>query len=347
MGDLKEEVEKVSTGLSKAISDASEVVMERFKNPYITAFTLSWIAFNWKPIAFFVFSKGNVEYKINQISKHYSDINCYFYYPLVSAIIFLFFIPYLNQVNEWFLRFSIKKRADYVKVQIVDKINRETDIAIAENDKQRAIKLAREGEEHNDYVDKLNSVIKELNEELNLERIKNIEDIKRLQSQNKDLLDEIVEVSKNYSDQLDNVNHIISERDLVIKNQKDDNQILMKKNSDQQINYEKLKQEVLENSSQTIDSKQNEIVGLKKLIDLYSFMDDRRAAIIKKYGKFVNTKIVFFNGITIYEVFDHYGNMYYTQGDLNERYDLNKVKNYFDNIKVKLQFVVDQDLKTI
>ena len=196
MEELNDEVGKVKEGLSKVISDASDIVMDRFKNPYITSFSISWIVFNWKPVAFFIFSNGNVEYKIFTIKQEYSDVYHYFYYPLVSAIVFLFLIPYLNMINERFLKYAIKKRADYINDQIVDNIERKTIVAIAEDKEQLAIKNAREGAGHNKYVDSLNSTIKQINDTLNQERLNNIENVQLLQNQNKELAEKISEQNK-------------------------------------------------------------------------------------------------------------------------------------------------------
>ncbi|MCJ8155625.1 hypothetical protein MKJ01_17850 [Chryseobacterium sp. SSA4.19] len=171
MEDLKQETENIKTGLSKAISDLSDIVLDRFKNPYITAFSISWVAFNWKPIVFFIFSKGNIEYKINQITENYSDIWHYLYYPLISSLIFLFLVPYLNQLNEWFLRHSVRKRADYIKSQIVDKIVRDTDIAKALDNKEKAIRESREGAQYNEFVDSLKRNISDLEQTLHSERM--------------------------------------------------------------------------------------------------------------------------------------------------------------------------------
>ncbi len=40
---------------------------ERVKNPFIGAFMASWVVFNWKPLAFFIFAGKKIEEKINYI----------------------------------------------------------------------------------------------------------------------------------------------------------------------------------------------------------------------------------------------------------------------------------------
>lgn len=166
MENLKEEIENVKTGFSKTASDFSDILLDRFKNPYITAFSISWIACNWKPIAFFALSKGNVEYKIRQISLHYTDIWHYLWWPILLSLFFLFIIPYLNLGSEWFVKRSVKKRADYIKDQIVDKINRDKHIAIANYNQQKAVRELKEGEDHDNFIEKIETQLTEVKYEL-------------------------------------------------------------------------------------------------------------------------------------------------------------------------------------
>ncbi|WP_278380530.1 hypothetical protein [Chryseobacterium arthrosphaerae] len=259
MEELKNEVEKVKDGLSKVISDTSDIVIDRFKNPYIIAFSISWVAFNWKAIAFFIFSKGNVEYKILTIKQEYSDIWHYFYYPLASAIVFLFLVPYLNQLNEWFLMFSIKKRADYINTQIVDKIKRETTVAIEEDKKQQAITFAREGKMHNEYVDKLNETITGLNDQLADERSRSLNEVISLQNEKQILSAEISNMIKLHNNSVNDLQADIQAKIKGEEEQKRLNEILNKENKSLSItleeknmllsNYEKaLKDIVVSNS---------------------------------------------------------------------------------------------------
>lgn len=230
MEEFKDEVGEVKKGLSRVISDASDIVIDRFKNPYITAFSISWIAFNWKPIALFIFSNGNVEYKILTIKQEYSDIWYYFYYPLASAIVFLFLVPYLNQLNEWFLMFSIKKRADYINTQIVDKIKRETTVAIEEDKKQQAITFAREGKMHNEYVDKLNETITGLNDQLADERARSLNEVISLQNEKQILSAEISNMIKLHNNDINDFEADIQAKIKGEEEQKRLNEILNKEN---------------------------------------------------------------------------------------------------------------------
>lgn len=269
MENLKEEVDDIKNGISKTISDVSDILLDRFKNPYITAFSISWIVCNWKPIAFFIFSKGNVEYKINHISKHYTDSLYYFWWPLSLSLFFLFVVPYLNQVNEWFVGKAIKKRADYVKKQIVDKIIRDTEISQELDKKEKAIKQARESELHNDLVDSLNDTIKNLNETIHEERIQHNDSInKQILKNNEEREIEIKSLQNLYDSQIENLKTQIKEIDSSKNSIYEENVKLQSSldecrkfsiEKDQQINYLK---DSIENSTEHIFTLNNNINNL-------------------------------------------------------------------------------------
>lgn len=169
---LTEEIGKISDTAKTFTDESGKLVLDRFRNPYILTFLISWILFNWKPISFFIFSKGNVEYKIKFIVLHYSDSLHYFFYPFGITMLYLFILPYLNMINEWFVMYSIKNRADYIAKQQIDRIGRNEKIAIADDKMQKAITAAKESTDHNDYVNYLQLTISSLQENLNDERLK-------------------------------------------------------------------------------------------------------------------------------------------------------------------------------
>ncbi|UPQ77471.1 hypothetical protein [Chryseobacterium nepalense] len=191
MEELKEELSKASSTVTSIVNEATNVVLERFKNPTIAAFTIPWIVINWRSILFFIFSTGSIEFKILYVNKYFSDYCHTLVYPLLAMVTYLFFLPYFNQYNELFIKKAFKKRADYKKIQITDQIERQGDIAIKINDAQKKIMEAREGVEHNQYVDELQTTIEELKAKLNEEQIKNINESKSFREQSALLSDEI------------------------------------------------------------------------------------------------------------------------------------------------------------
>ncbi len=179
------------------IADFYNVVIERLKNPYILAFSISWLAWNWRAIAILLFSIGDIEFKILYINIYHSDILHYLILPLISTFIYLFAVPLLNHANEWFLIGSTKKRRDYVKNEIKDALKREEEIEIADDAKQKAIAIARESKEHNKYVEDLLKSIAESNANLVEERQRFTSQVATLQQENNKLSKENSELYSN------------------------------------------------------------------------------------------------------------------------------------------------------
>ena len=68
---------------------------ERIKNPFIGAFIISWIAFNWKPILIILFSSKTIEERIEYVETNHIDIFYNLWIPLIFAVIYVSFLPYL------------------------------------------------------------------------------------------------------------------------------------------------------------------------------------------------------------------------------------------------------------
>lgn len=135
---------------------------ERIKNPFIGAFITSWIAFNWKPIIFLLFSTKSIEDKIIFIEANYSQVLYILILPLIAALFYLLILPYLNLLFDEILKFSIvKKNAALIsrKKQIIQD---ETELAIEEIKLEEAKTEYRERNTHNELVENLQSQNKEL-----------------------------------------------------------------------------------------------------------------------------------------------------------------------------------------
>lgn len=196
MEKLTEEREKITETVTKLSDEAGRIVLDRFKNPYILTFLISWIFFNWRPISFFILSSEKVETKIKFINNNYSDHWNYFIYPFAITILYLFALPYLNMVNEWCIKWSVKYRAEYAAEHLLNKIKNDTKIAIAEDKKQKAIADEKESGDTNKYIKELEDNLKNLQDTLSDERVRNLETIKKLEESNKKLS---IDVSEAYN----------------------------------------------------------------------------------------------------------------------------------------------------
>lgn len=229
MEKLNEEAGKITDTATKFTDEAGKIVLDRFKNPYISTFLISWLLFNWRPISFFIFSKGTVEYKILLISQEYSNALNYFVYPFLITILYLFALPYLNQANEYFLQKSVKHRANFEKKKVLLKITNDKEIAIADNEKQDEIKKAKEGESHNKFVEELQFTISTLQNSLSDERSK-INDLiieyeEKLKNESEKTQSVVADYETNTTDYLNRISNLSG----TIKSYKDDNDYVKKK----------------------------------------------------------------------------------------------------------------------
>lgn len=92
--------------LVKSFLDSSK---ERIKSPIAGAYILSFIIFNWKPIFILFFSKNCIEFRINEITRKYSDSGT-FLWPILIAIIYTLSVPCVMLIIEYILIRPSKQR---------------------------------------------------------------------------------------------------------------------------------------------------------------------------------------------------------------------------------------------
>ena len=83
---------------------------ERIKNPLIGTFVIAWIAFNWRPIAVFLFSEATIDIKIEVINTTYISIWNQLLFPIFISLIYTLLIPYLMLVFDFIVAFAISSR---------------------------------------------------------------------------------------------------------------------------------------------------------------------------------------------------------------------------------------------
>jgi len=94
---------------------------ERIKNPFIGAFIISWIAFNWKPIFIILFSSKAIEERIEIVEISYVDLLYNLWLPLIFACIYVAILPYLMLLFDKISGKGIEGRKEnLVKQNILD-----------------------------------------------------------------------------------------------------------------------------------------------------------------------------------------------------------------------------------
>ncbi|EIU7615569.1 hypothetical protein L3I75_004553 [Vibrio vulnificus] len=84
----------------KIIKDWTNSVKKQFEqrlsNPLLGSFSISWVFFNWKAIAFLLFSEQSIENKLKVIESDYSSLNYVLWFPLASSIVLTIALPWVS-----------------------------------------------------------------------------------------------------------------------------------------------------------------------------------------------------------------------------------------------------------
>lgn len=187
---------------------------ERIKNPIIGSFFTSWLIFNWKPILFFIFTQKSIEDKINFIEANYSNIWNLLLFPLISTLIYLIILPYINLGIEILLNYSQSKRTDLSIEKQKLTIESKKQLAIEEIKLEEAKTEFRERNNHNKLVEELQEKIVNLEAEKNfeLEKSKEYIDSLKLEMNNreKSFNNEILNLEKKYTNSLNHTSELNS-----------------------------------------------------------------------------------------------------------------------------------------
>ncbi|HDU8697334.1 TPA: hypothetical protein RG731_002567 [Morganella morganii subsp. morganii] len=114
----------------------SETMVERVKSPIVGTFIFVWLFYNWKVILILLFSKVDVENKINIISGYITAKS--FYYPFSIAVLYCVAIPIVTLFIDVLLRkpseAAIELRyekinKEYIEKEKAEKLRANADIA--------------------------------------------------------------------------------------------------------------------------------------------------------------------------------------------------------------------------
>ena len=116
--------------------------LERVKSPFLGAFVFSWIGFNWQMLAIALFSKKEIEERLEIINKNY-DIGNYLLAPICTTALIVILLP---QINKFITRIQDKPNSDTLQLNLSSKINiAKLQQSLAESEARK--KLAEKKEE--------------------------------------------------------------------------------------------------------------------------------------------------------------------------------------------------------
>lgn len=167
------------------INSATDSATDRIKNPLVGAFIFAWIACNWNIVFIMLFSSKSIEEKIDYAIDGY-DFYHGFGSPIILALIYIVFIPIITLIIDYSLRLitslSLKnnhqKKIEILKLKKIEEQHKaEVDIAYEETktgaekeiqeiresiteSKKREGQLTQEAKELKEKIDSLNSELK-------------------------------------------------------------------------------------------------------------------------------------------------------------------------------------------
>lgn len=128
--------------------------LERVKSPFLGAFVFSWIGFNWQMLAIVLFSKKDIEERLEIINAHY-DIGSYLLAPICTTALIVILLP---QINKFITRIQDKPNSDTVQLSLSSKIKTAVlQQSLAESEARK--KLAEKKEER--FIEESIHAIKE------------------------------------------------------------------------------------------------------------------------------------------------------------------------------------------
>lgn len=146
------------------ITSILDTAKDRLKNPFIGAFAISWIAINWKPITFFLFSNQTIEKRIEIIELNYESNSNIIFLPLIIASSYIIILPYLMLIFDLASNSAIKKRKKNLFEHKYFDIEGRKELAIGESELEDIKSNYREKSDLNRKIDELNLSIERKNE---------------------------------------------------------------------------------------------------------------------------------------------------------------------------------------
>lgn len=165
--------------MEKLLDSISGFVDQKLKNPFINTFIITWFAFNWRPIVFFIFSKQTAETKIWFITNQYSSLKTSLFLPAVWTIGILVFIPIILFGVEYLLSYVKDYTRILQKNTKIKELKSQGVIAEEKNKIEDKVLAAKKIGNVNQHIADLNEKIKIYEDDITLERSKNLELVKK------------------------------------------------------------------------------------------------------------------------------------------------------------------------
>ncbi|WP_051054199.1 hypothetical protein [Fibrella aestuarina] len=143
---------------------------DRLKNPFIGAFTTSWLVFNWNAILYLLFSKKDIEEKIRYIENNLSHEGTAIWLPLLSAFLYTLLLPYLNLLIDEVLNYSVVRSEKNIIRKKTNNIENQKLLAIEEIKLEDTKTEYREKRQQNNLIEELQKKVIQYEDEIKTNR---------------------------------------------------------------------------------------------------------------------------------------------------------------------------------
>ena len=112
--------------ISKLYNQFLDLGKQRLKNPLISAFIVSWVIVNWKPLAVLIYYKKGILEKISTVTMYSEDWSLWLY-PLICSIFYTVFLPMImvgiDKATNWAIILRKVKRSDIIQAELKNELN--------------------------------------------------------------------------------------------------------------------------------------------------------------------------------------------------------------------------------
>lgn len=200
---LQETAKEAVKSFIKTSDLFTEPIKQRMGHPFIGSFAISWILFNWKPIAYFIFTKSPIEFKIIYIEQNFCNWIFLFLAPFISACFYTVGLKWWDDISYRIVQKTIKTKNLNKKNEILTGIDHDIEIV----KKQRILQNEKAD---NKEIRDLNSEIELLTKELevrdeqivglNQSLLNSLSELKSLERESNDQQNKIVNLSLKLDD---------------------------------------------------------------------------------------------------------------------------------------------------
>lgn len=122
---IKETIKEVVSNVKDLSGIVTEPAKKRMGHPFIGSFAISWILFNWKPIAYFIMTSSKVEDRIIYIDDNFYHWNHLFAYPLLVAVFYTLILSWFDAFSDVFNKVPYEMKNKHTADVSIDKLNNE------------------------------------------------------------------------------------------------------------------------------------------------------------------------------------------------------------------------------